>query len=95
VTGEALTRDYRAALLRHLAQQEEATRTAGYDLGRGALEAGVGLLELVTVHHEVLAGVLRDSPPQEVPAVAAAAAGLLVEVLASYDMVQRGLPRAT
>jgi hypothetical protein len=95
VTGDDLVRTYRATLLRHLTRQEEASRSAGYELGRGALVEGVGLLELVTVHHEAVAEVLRDSAPEEVPTVAAAAAGLLVEVLASYDMVQRSLPRPT
>ena len=95
MTGEDLARSYRATLLRHLTRQEEASRSAGYELGREALVAGVGLLELVTVHHRVLAEVLRESPPEKVPAVAVAAADLLLEVLASYDMVQRGLPRGT
>lgn len=95
MTGDDLARTYRATLLRHLGRQEEASRAAGYELGREALVAGVGLLEIVTVHHEAVAEVLRGSAAEEVPAVAAAAAGLLVEVLASYDMVQRSLPRPT
>ena len=92
-TGESLARDYRAALLRHLGRQGEVSRTAGYELGRGALVAGVSLLELVQVHHQVLAEVFQGSLPDEVPGIAVAAADLLVEVLASYDMVQRSLPR--
>jgi hypothetical protein len=91
--GGPLDRDYRAALLRHLGQREEASRTAGYELGRTALAARVSLLELVRVHHQVLAEVLQGSLPGEVPELAGAAADLLVEVLASYDMVQRSLPR--
>jgi hypothetical protein len=38
----------------------------------------------------VLIGVLRDTPAEEVPDVAAAASDFLLEVLSSYDMVQRG-----
>jgi hypothetical protein len=94
VTGdEALVRDYRAAFLRHLSRHEETSRAAGYDLGRAALAGGVGLLELVRVHHVVLAEVLRGSGADDVDAVAGAASDFLLEVLASYDMVQRAFPR--
>jgi hypothetical protein len=95
VTSDELARTYRATLLRYLARREESSRTAGYELGREALVAGVGLLELVTVHHRVMAEVLQETLPADVPDLAVAAADLLVEVLASYDMVQRGLPRET
>jgi S-adenosylmethionine:diacylglycerol 3-amino-3-carboxypropyl transferase len=94
VTGaEALVRDYRAAFLRHLSRHEETSRAAGYDLGRAALAGGVGLLEVVRVHHAVLAEVLRAESADDVDAVASAASDFLLEVLASYHMVQRAFPR--
>ena len=91
--SEGLLRDYRAALLRHLSRREETSRAAGYELGRAALGAGVGLLEVVRAHHVVLAKVLRDEPAEDVDAVAGVASEFLLEVLASYDMVQRAFPR--
>jgi uncharacterized membrane protein YhfC len=90
VTDDGVRRSYRAAFLRYLARHEEAALHAGYEIGRAGLEAGLGLLELVQVHHVVLVDVLRDTPADEVPAVAAAASDFLLEVLSSYDMVQRG-----
>ena len=81
--------DYRAAFLRHLGHPEESALHAGYELGRSALAAGITLLELVRVHHDVLIGTLRDSRADEVPDVAEAASDFLLEVLASYDMSQR------
>ena len=90
MTDEGVRRNYRAAFLRYLARHEEAALHAGYEIGRVGLEAGLGLLELVQVHHVVLVDVLRDTPADEVPAVAAAASDFLLEVLSSYDMVQRG-----
>ncbi len=45
------------------------------------------------MHHTVLAEVLREGPADEVAGIAGAASDFLLEVLASYDMVQRGLPR--
>jgi Phosphoserine phosphatase RsbU, N-terminal domain len=80
--------DYRAAFLRYLARREEAVLNAGYELGRSSLAAGISILELVRVHHDVLVGVLRDTPSAEVPDVAEAASDLLLEVLASYAMSQ-------
>jgi Phosphoserine phosphatase RsbU, N-terminal domain len=87
---ETLLRDYRAAFLRFLSRHEESALHAGYQLGRGALAGGRSLLEVVQVHHEVLAEVLRDSPGDEVPLIARSASDFLVEVLASYDMARRG-----
>ena len=87
-----LLRDYRVGFLRHLTRQEESALHAGYELGRGALEARFSLLEVVRVHHDVLIEVLRDSPAEEAPDLAAAASDFLLEVLASYDMSQRARP---
>jgi Phosphoserine phosphatase RsbU, N-terminal domain len=92
-TPADLLRDYRAAFLRHLARREESALNTGYEIGRGALSGGLSLLDVVRVHHDVLIEVLRDSPPDEVPLVADAASDFLLEVLASYDMAQRGFPR--
>ncbi len=87
---EALLRDYRAAFLRYLSRREESALDTGYRLGRGALAGGRSLLDVVRVHHDVLAEVLRDSPAAEVPLIARSASDFLVEVLASYDMARRG-----
>jgi Phosphoserine phosphatase RsbU, N-terminal domain len=90
--GERLLRDYRAAFLGHLARPEEPALHAGYRLGRESLAAGLGLLEVVRVHHDVLIEVLAGSPAEEAPGIAGAASDFLLEVLASYDMAQRGFP---
>ena len=94
-TQDDVARDYRVVFLRYLARHEESARHAGYELGRAALAAGLSLLTLVRVHHDVLTGVLRDTPADEVSSVAGAASDFLLEVLASYDMVQRGFREDT
>ena len=48
------------------------------------------MLELVRVHHDVLLEVLRGQPAEELAEVATAASEFLLEVLATYDMAQRG-----
>jgi hypothetical protein len=80
------------AFLRHLTRHEESALHAGYQLGRDALEARFNLLELVRVHHDVLIEVIRDSPAEEAPELAAAASDFLLVVLASNDMSGRTLP---
>ena len=90
---EDLARDYRAALLRYLPRRDEAALTRGYEIGREAVTAGVSILDLTRIHHEILLEVLQDTWPEDVDAVAAAAAEFLLEALATYDMTQRGLFR--
>ena len=83
-------RDYRAAFLRYLPRSDEAALHAGYELGRSAVVDGLSILDLAQVHHEVFLEVLRDTRSEDLGDVAAAASEFLVEVLATYDMSQRG-----
>ena len=86
---EALSRDYRAAFLGYLPRREEAALLRGYDLGRAAVAEGLSILDLARVHHEVFLDVLRETPADDLTAVAAAASEFLMEVLATFDMAQR------
>jgi hypothetical protein len=90
---DAVTRDYRVAFLRYLPRREEAALHRGYEIGRSAVVRGLSLLDLATVHHEVLLEVLEKTrkTPEDVALVATAASEFLIEVLATYDMTQRSL----
>ena len=85
-----LARDYRAAFLRYLPRQAEAAAHSGYELGRSAVADGVSILELARVHHEVFLEVLRDTRGEDLTRVATAASEFFLEVLATFDMAQRG-----
>ncbi len=87
---EALKRDYRVAFLHYLPRHEEAALARGYELGRAAVAGGLSILELARIHHEVFLEVLRETPTEEVPEVATAASELFLEVLATFEMAQRG-----
>ena len=87
---ESLTRDYRVAFLQYLPRREEAALNRGYELGRSAVVEGLSLLDLARVHHEILLEVLRETPAEEISAVAVAASEFFLEVLAPFDMAQRG-----
>jgi hypothetical protein len=84
-----LTRDYRVAFLQYLPRREEAALARGYELGRTAVTEGRSILELARIHHEVLLGALRETPPDEIGQVATAASEFFLEVLATFDMAQR------
>ena len=87
---ESVVRDYRAAFLRYLPRRDEAALHSGYKLGRTAVTTGLSILELARIHHEVLLEVLLDTPSEDLTQVATAASEFFLEVLATYDMAQRG-----
>lgn len=89
-TPEGLRQDYRAALLRYLPRRQEAALHIGYELGRSAITRGFALLELAQIHHDVSLDILRDTRDAEVSEVAVAIMEFFLEVLAPYDMAQRG-----
>lgn len=91
---ENLRRDYAAAFLRYLAWREEASLHSGYVLGRAAVESQLSVLQLAQVHHDVLSMALQQHDGEDVTVVATAASEFFLEVLATFDMTQRGLLQA-
>jgi Phosphoserine phosphatase RsbU, N-terminal domain len=87
---EDLTRDYRVAFLQYLPRHAEAALHRGYELGRTAVAEGLSILELARIHHEVLLEALHETPAEELTDVATAASEFFLEVLATFDMAQRG-----
>ena len=87
---EGLRRDYRVGLLRYLPRRDEAALHSGYAIGRSAVDAGISMLDLAQVHHEVFLSILHESPGTDLQPIVTAASEFFVEVLATYDMAQRG-----
>ncbi len=83
-------RDYRTSFIRYLVRRDEAPLHTGYVLGRTAVAEGMSILDLAQLHHEVLIEVLEDTPAGDLNSVATRASEFFVEVLATYDMAQRG-----
>lgn len=93
--GPQFRSGYRTALERHLSQASEATLRAAYELGREAVAGGLGVLDIAVVHHDLLRQPLAAAgDPTSVRAPAAAAGDFLLEVMAAYEMVQRGFREA-
>ena len=84
-------RDYAPLMLRYLAQRDEEGLQAAYELGRAALREQVGLLDVVRVHNELLLEVLSTARDVgEAQEITRSSTTLLIDLVASYDMSQRG-----
>jgi len=92
---DRFSRDYAPAFLQYLAQRTEPALATAYELGRNALRAELSMLDLVQIHHALLLKVLRTSRSDEdLEDIAGAASAFLVEVLATFEMAQRGFLEA-
>ena len=85
-----LPEEYRRALADHLAGIGEAALARAYELGRRAIAEGLGVLEIVALHHEAL----QATVPRPDPVGAAAAQAFLVESLSPFEMMHRGYREA-
>jgi GAF domain-containing protein len=91
VTAVSFAAAYGAALRRHLSDPDEETLHAAYELGRDAVRADLGVVELVTAHHDVLRHTLDDA---DVDAALDRAGSFLREAASAYEMVSRGFREA-
>jgi hypothetical protein len=84
-------RRYRAALLDYLLGAGEAGLTRAYDLGRGALDDGIGVLFLVQVHQRALRAVVQSARSiGEALGRVEAAELFLTEALSPFELTYRG-----
>ena len=84
--------DYAPLLLRYLAQHEESVLNLAYELGRDAMRDSLSLLDVVRVHEELSLDVVATTKDvTEAHAVGRAASDLLMDLIASFEMLQRGL----
>ncbi len=91
VTVEELAQQYTAALKEYLAGGRETALQRAYELGRQAVESGLGLLQISAVHHQALAAIFVLRPR---PRVVKAAGEFLAESLAPFEMTYRGFREA-
>jgi hypothetical protein len=83
--------DYRSAFVGYVSRRGETQLNSAYEIGRAAILSGVGLLDLVQLHNGVTLDLVRAAGDgAERLILTEAAASFLVEVLASFEMTQRG-----
>ena len=86
---------YTEALLDYLAVPGEAALQRGYELGRRAIDGGIGVLEVVAMHQEALQGILGGTKATEGSAGTVEAAGrFLAESVSPFEMTHRGFQEA-
>jgi hypothetical protein len=85
------SRRYRAALLDYLLGSGEGGLARAYDLGRTAIDEGVGLLPILRAHREAVDAVLQSTlTVNDSLRKLAAAEDFLMEVLSPFEMIYRG-----
>ena len=84
-------RRYRAALLDYLLGAGEAGLARAYDLGRTAINEGVGLLHILHTHQKATNAVLRSSANVgDALGKLEAAEAFLTEALSPFELTYRG-----
>jgi len=85
------SRRYRAALLDYLLGSGETALVRAYDLGRRALDEGLGLLQVLRAHQRAIDAVLESTPTvKESLSRLKAAEVFLMETLSPFEMTYRG-----
>lgn len=85
---------YHSALRDYLAQPNEVTRQQAYELGRAAMSAGLGVFDVIRLHHQALNDgvVIRD--PVAIVRAAPMLEAFLLETLSPFEAAHRGFRRA-
>jgi Phosphoserine phosphatase RsbU, N-terminal domain len=83
---------YAAALAQHLHDRNERSLHAAYELGREAVTLEVTLLDVAAAHHDVLREAIEAAQHDDTAELVAKSGDFLVETLAAYEMVHRGVP---
>lgn len=82
---------YRTALATYAASGEEQHLQAAYELGRSGLSAGLGVLDMVRLHHEALVTLVASTAaPVATVRLAKAVETFLLEALSPFEAAHRG-----
>jgi hypothetical protein len=85
------SRQYRAALLDYLLGSSESGRERAYELGRQAVERGLGLLQILRVHQQAVNSILESTRAvKEDLRRLKESEEFLMETLSPFEMTYRG-----
>src|SRR5580765_4499608 len=85
--------EFARALEEHLTGGEEAVLLSAYELGRRALESGLGVLDVAGLVHEAMRTACAHGKNDALQVVKAAES-LLLECLSPFEMAYRGVQEA-
>jgi PAS domain S-box-containing protein len=89
-----LGQEYGSALGAFLSGGGETDLKRAYDLGRRAVNEGVGLLTMVLLHQQAVKNLLERARPPSRPRIVDRAMDFLAECLAPFEMAHRGFQDA-
>lgn len=90
-TGHILPLSYRGALRAHLAKPCKASLRKGFALGQAALDGGLEIFDLISLHHRALAeGVMPEGASEVQSRSALALEDFLLEALAPFRIASDG-----
>ncbi len=85
---------YHSALRDYLVQPTEATLQQAYELGRAAMSAGLGVFDVIRLHHQALNDGVVSPDPAVVVRCAPMLEAFLLETLSPFEAAHRGFRRA-
>jgi hypothetical protein len=85
---------YRDGLSRFVDQPSEGQLKNAYELGRFAVQSGLSVLEVAAEHTRALASLAQRWDPADFVEAIEPAGDFLVESLAAFEMIQRGVTEA-
>jgi len=85
---------YHSALRDYLAQPNETTLQQAYELGRAAMSAGLGVFDVIRLHHQALNDGVISRDPSAVVGSAPMIEAFLLETLSPFEAAHRGFRRA-
>ncbi len=85
---------YHSALRDYLAEPNESTLQQAYELGRAAMGAGLGVFDVIGLHHQALKDAIISSDPSIVVRSAPLFETFLLETLSPFEAAHRGFRRA-
>jgi len=92
--AEAGGLEYQRALADYLSGAGENALLRAYEIGRQAMTGGVGLLQIVTMHHDALQQTLARLLPERRANAIRSAEEFLVEVLSPYEISHQAVGEA-
>jgi hypothetical protein len=92
VSDPSFSNRYHEALLAFVEERSERRLKTAYDLGRAAVQGRLAILDVAAVHTQALTRIAGDSTG--LVDTLSAAGDFLVESLAAFEMVQRGVTEA-
>jgi light-regulated signal transduction histidine kinase (bacteriophytochrome) len=88
--AQRLAEQYSAGLATHIAGSNESVLLDAHELGRKAVAEGLGVLDLVNLHHLALRRLVAGADAKRLET----AAGFLAELLSPFEMMLRGYREA-